>query len=100
MYFEYEINQLIDGKCLRCANFLSRPQKTCSICDLHSPCRRTHVRVFAYLYNTKCGGRHRIRKVTTGRADGTNDRHTALTFWIAQTFHFAGTFVEGRQTCG
>lgn len=25
------MSQLIDGKCLRCANFLSKPQKTCTI---------------------------------------------------------------------
>ena len=25
------MSQFIDGKCLRCANFLSNPQKTCTI---------------------------------------------------------------------
>lgn len=30
IYLE-ETSQLIDGKCLRCANFLSKPQNTCTI---------------------------------------------------------------------
>ena len=29
MYLVYEMSQLTLGKCLRCASFLSRPQKTC-----------------------------------------------------------------------
>ena len=31
MYFEYDRDQLTDGKCFRCASFLSRPQKTWTI---------------------------------------------------------------------
>lgn len=31
MYLLYEMSQLTDGKCLRCANFLSKPQNTCTI---------------------------------------------------------------------
>ena len=31
MYLEYEMFQLTDGKCLRCASFLSRPQNTCTM---------------------------------------------------------------------
>ena len=30
-YLLYEISQLMAGKCLRCANFFSRPQNTCTI---------------------------------------------------------------------
>lgn len=30
-YLEYEISQLTDGKCFRCANRFSRPQKTCTM---------------------------------------------------------------------
>ena len=30
-YFEYEMSQFTDGKCLRCASFLSRPQNTWTI---------------------------------------------------------------------
>ena len=28
MYLEYEMSQFTDGKCLRCASFLSKPQNT------------------------------------------------------------------------
>ena len=28
MYLVYDMSQFTDGKCLRCASFLSRPQKT------------------------------------------------------------------------
>lgn len=31
MYLEYESDQLTEGKCLRWASFLSRPQKTWTI---------------------------------------------------------------------
>ena len=31
MYLEYDKDQLTEGKCLRCANFLSKPQNTCTI---------------------------------------------------------------------
>merc|ERR1712187_472254 len=31
MYLEKEMFQFTDGKCLRCANFLSKPQNTCTM---------------------------------------------------------------------
>merc|ERR1712093_469616 len=31
IYLEKEMFQLIDGKCFRCASFLSKPQKTCTM---------------------------------------------------------------------
>ena len=29
VYLEYDMSQLTEGKCLRCASFLSKPQNTC-----------------------------------------------------------------------
>ena len=31
MYLEKLLSQLTEGKCLRCASFLSRPQNTCTM---------------------------------------------------------------------
>ena len=31
LYLLYEMSQLTDGKCLRCASFLSKPQNTCTM---------------------------------------------------------------------
>ena len=88
----------MDGKCLRWASFLSRPQNTCKTRVEGNYIVLRGCRLWCYLYNIERLCCDRIWEISTRRTDSTDDGHASLSTGVTLTDHTAGSLVERSQT--
>ena len=96
MYFEYDLFQSSDGKCLRCASFLSKPQYTYRNQKGGKSIQNDFEgwQEIGYHDDIQGGSGDWLGEVPTRRRNGSHDGDGAFSVRRAQALHAAGALIE------